>query len=159
MDEKKDQNNTETKTERALSAFKDNFIVVGRSRVKSWHAWLAIGVTAGIFAGVLLVANQSGEFEASKAAGNVYYVSPSGSDSSSGTSASPWGTFSFAIPKLSPGDTLLLKNGTYNNSNSGFLNISCGSNAQNGIASAPITIKSENERMAWIKGDGLGNRN
>ena len=44
----------------------------------------------------------------------TYYLSPVGSDSQSGTSSStPWKTFHFAIPKLHPGDTLLLLDGKY----------------------------------------------
>ncbi|MBI2557718.1 DUF1565 domain-containing protein [Candidatus Woesearchaeota archaeon] len=46
--------------------------------------------------------------------GNTYYISPTGSDSNPGTSASPWKTFAFTIPKLKAGDTLILKDGTYN---------------------------------------------
>gem|GEM_PF-3274708 len=44
----------------------------------------------------------------------TYYVSPSGNNSNSGTSGSPWGTISHAVTQLLPGDTLLLKSGTYN---------------------------------------------
>ena len=43
-----------------------------------------------------------------------YYISPTGSDSNTGTIGSPWKTFSFAVPKLKPGDTLILRDGTYN---------------------------------------------
>ena len=86
----------------------------------------------------------------------TYYISPTGSDSNSGTSSSsPWKTFNFAIPKLRPGDTLLLRNGTYSGSNTGILTINCGSNANNGTQSQPITIKAENERQAHIVANGL----
>ena len=78
-----------------------------------------------------------------------YYISPTGSDSNSGAATSPWKTFAFAIPRLSPGDTLILKDGVYSASNSGYPHIS-----KNGTASQPITIKAENERQAFIDGDG-----
>ena len=83
-----------------------------------------------------------------------FYVSPSGSDANSGTSAaSPWRTFAHAIAKLAPGDTLNLENGTYNSSNSGFPQVDCSSGASNGTSSAPITIQAQNERQAHIQND------
>jgi len=50
-----------------LSTLSREFVVVGKTRVRSWHAWLAIGVVVGIFTGVLYVANRSGEVEKSSA--------------------------------------------------------------------------------------------
>src|SRR5262249_33844082 len=84
----------------------------------------------------------------------TYYLSPSGADSQPGTSASPWKTFAFATSKLQSGDTLIVRDGTYNGSNSGYLNVSCGTNAQNGTTTQPITVKAENERKAFLQGDG-----
>ncbi|HWP93735.1 MAG TPA: DNRLRE domain-containing protein [Thermodesulfobacteriota bacterium] len=87
--------------------------------------------------------------------GPVFYISPNGSDSNSGTSASsPFKTFSFAISQLLPGDTLILLDGTYDGSNSGYLNINCTTNAKNGTATKPITVKAQNERKAFLDGDG-----
>ena len=94
---------------------------------------------------------------ASEAHSNTYYLSPSGSDSKAGTSAAPWKTFSFAIPKLKAGDTLILKDGTYTRSNSGLPKINGGTNANNGTKNNPITLKAQNERKALIAGDGLSN--
>ncbi|MCJ7739934.1 hypothetical protein MUP32_01275 [Candidatus Microgenomates bacterium] len=42
-----------------------------------------------------------------------YYVSPSGSDSNNGTSASPWKSIKTSIGKLQSNDILILKDGTY----------------------------------------------
>jgi len=85
----------------------------------------------------------------------TYYLSPTGSDSNSGTSAAlPWKTFAFAIPKLQPGDTLTLLNGTYNVSNSGFPSIDCTRGASNGTASQPITVQALNERQAFLQSNG-----
>ncbi len=55
--------NANHRVESALESLKKDFIVVGKTRVRSWHAWLAIGLAAG----VLFVANRSGEFEAGSA--------------------------------------------------------------------------------------------
>jgi hypothetical protein len=85
----------------------------------------------------------------------TYYLSPTGSNTNAGTSASaPWRTFAYALPKLSPGDTLVLRNGTYTSANSGYPRINCGTNAKNGTASAPITLRAESERQAHLKGTG-----
>lgn len=62
----------------------------------------------------------------------TYYVSPSGSNSNNGRSkSSPWKTISYAQSKLTPGDTLYLRGGTYNEQ----VEITC-----TGTASAGITI-------------------
>lgn len=85
----------------------------------------------------------------------TYYLSPTGANSNSGISTtSPWKTFSFAIPKLRPGDALVLRNGVYDNTNSGYPSINCGNNAINGTSENPITIRAENERQAYIDNDG-----
>jgi len=49
------------------------------------------------------------------AAGNTYYVSPTGSDSNNGSIGSPWKTILFAGRQLHAGDTLYLRGGTYTN--------------------------------------------
>ena len=46
-------------------------------------------------------------------AGNVYYVSPSGSDSNSGTIDAPLATLNAAQTRLSAGDTVYFRGGTY----------------------------------------------
>ena len=43
----------------------------------------------------------------------TYYVSPSGSDANSGTLGQPFQTLQAAVTHLSPGDTLLIRQGTY----------------------------------------------
>jgi hypothetical protein len=88
------------------------------------------------------------------AAGSIYYLSAAGADSNVGSPSSPWKTFNYAIPKLKPGDSLVIKDGIYDASNSGYPTIDCGSNASNGTASQPITVKAENERRALIATDG-----
>lgn len=87
----------------------------------------------------------------------TYYVSPSGSDSASGTApTSAWKTFPKAVSALRPGDTLILLDGTYTAANcggscaQGFLNL----RDKAGTAQAPITIKADHERQAYIAEDG-----
>lgn len=43
-----------------------------------------------------------------------YYISPTGSDSNSGSISSPWANWKHACQYLSPGDTLYARGGTYN---------------------------------------------
>jgi len=73
-----------------------------------------------------------------------YHVSPDGSDSNSGTLNSPWKTVAYALTKLSPGDTLYLRGGTYYQSGI--------STSLQGTASAPITIASYPGERAVIDG-------
>jgi Right handed beta helix region len=92
---------------------------------------------------------------AAPASAATYYLSPTGSNTNAGTSPSaPWKTFAHAIPKLKPGDTLVLRPGTYTSSNSGYPHITCGSNASNGTAAQPITLKAASERQAFLSGNG-----
>ncbi len=47
------------------------------------------------------------------ATGTRHYVAPSGSDSAAGTLASPWRTVGRGLAALYPGDTLIIRGGTY----------------------------------------------
>ena len=52
----------------------------------------------------------------------TYYISPSGTDSSNaGSSSNPWRTFPYAFGRLSSGDTLKMKNGTWRGGSSAKL--------------------------------------
>ncbi len=84
----------------------------------------------------------------------VYYVSPTGSDANAGTRALPWLTLPTAVARLKPGDTLVLLDGRYRQSNTLLLDIRCGVNAMSGTATLPITIKADHERMPFLKSDG-----
>lgn len=46
--------------------------------------------------------------------GNVYYVATNGSDSNNGSIGSPWATVQYAGRTARPGDTVLVRGGTYN---------------------------------------------
>lgn len=85
----------------------------------------------------------------------IYYLSPTGNDANAGTAGTiAWRTFAHAIPLLHPGDTLLLRDGTYTAAATGYPNITCGTNALAGSSGSPITLKAENERKAFLQGDG-----
>jgi hypothetical protein len=99
-----------------------------------------------LFATIALIPKQ--------AAGATYYISPSGSDSSSGSTSSPWRTFGSALPRLRAGDSLLLKDGTYTLFTTGMITINCAIHA-NGTPSNPITVRAENERRAFLSSNGL----
>jgi len=53
--------------ESALRSLNREFVVVGKTRVHSWTAWLLIGLAAGALGMILFIANRSGEFEPSSA--------------------------------------------------------------------------------------------
>ena len=93
--------------------------------------------------------------------GNTYYISPTGSDSASGTTmGTAWKTFGKvfnANPVLKPGDSLVLLDGTYTRTTTGLPVVNCGSNAVDGTQAKPIKIRAANERRAWLKSDGLAN--
>ncbi|UII27141.1 T9SS type A sorting domain-containing protein [Fulvivirga maritima] len=64
-----------------------------------------------------------------------YYVSPSGSDSNSGTQGSPFATLTHAISVVSAGDYIYMRGGTYYYSSSIVIDRS-----KNGSSSAPIRV-------------------
>ncbi len=43
----------------------------------------------------------------------TFVVDPAGNDSAAGSESAPWKTLRASIPKLKPGDVLLVRNGTY----------------------------------------------
>jgi hypothetical protein len=92
---------------------------------------------------------------------STYYFSPSGSDTNAGTTeASPWLTFGKlfnATRVIKPGDTVILLDGTYTKSTTGFPQINCSTNANSGSTASPITLRAKNERQAFLKSDGSAN--
>ena len=69
--------------------------------------------------------------------GQVYYVSPGGSDSNAGTASAPWHSIRAAAQRLRAGETAILMNGTYEEGEVLFAN--------SGTADKPITIKAQNK--------------
>ncbi|MBB6734025.1 DUF4082 domain-containing protein [Cohnella zeiphila] len=82
------------------------------------------------------------------ASGSIYYVSTTGNDSNPGSSVSPFLTVAHAVSVVGPGDTIIVKSGTYHESvNLGSLS---------GTATDYITIKSEVPGGAYIDTTSLG---
>jgi len=78
----------------------------------------------------------------------TYYVSTTGSDSDAGTSLKPFRTIQKAANLTNPGDTVIVKNGTYTTTTSDrVLNIK-----RPGTSSAYITFKAENTGGAILDG-------
>jgi parallel beta-helix repeat protein len=75
--------------------------------------------------------------------GTTYVVDPSGNDSNPGTAASPVKTISRAAQLAMPGDTVLIKPGTYHES----VNLS-----RSGTADRPITFRAETPGTVVIDG-------
>ena len=93
--------------------------------------------------GVLLLTCVVGVASAQAA---TYYIAPDGNDGAAGTStATAWRTFARAWQTLRAGDTLLLLDGTYNQSIAPTVN---------GTSGAPITVKALNDGKATIDGQG-----
>lgn len=69
----------------------------------------------------------------------TYYVATNGNNSSAGSSTVPFQTIQKGLSVLAPGDTLVIRDGTYSGSSNSFTNFPNGSSGQY------ITIMAENE--------------
>lgn len=79
--------------------------------------------------------------------GRTFFISPSGNDAYPGNSAAqPWLTFSKAWSQLQPGDTLVVRDGIYKQDLSP-------PPLKSGKEMAPITVRAENDGMAFIDGE------
>src|SRR5262245_8965211 len=86
--------------------------------------------------------------------GTVRFISPSGDDVNPGTREKPVKTFAGILPKLGPGDALVLLDGEYKRETTGLLKIVCGNEIRSGTPEARIFLRADNERRAWIHSDG-----
>lgn len=80
----------------------------------------------------------------------TYYIDDAGSNAMAGTStAAPWLTWAHAFSRSTCGDTLIVMDGTYTRSRNGAISLSkvCS-------AGAVYTVIAQNERRAFISGDG-----
>jgi hypothetical protein len=75
--------------------------------------------------------------------GTTFYISPTGSDTNSGTQSSPWKTIQKAANTLKSGETALLLDGTYEEAGIEF-------KTNSGLKEAPITIKAQNKHKAIL---------
>jgi hypothetical protein len=88
-------------------------------------------------------------FAAGQAIAATYYVSPTGSDSSSGTSSAPFRTIQKAANIVNAGDTVIVKNGTYTDTNSDKMVVYLN---RGGTSGHPVTFRSENKWGAIVDG-------
>ncbi len=82
---------------------------------------------------------------------STYYVSPTGSDSGSGSLGTPWRSIGLSCKKLSPNDTLIVADGTYTGVNN-MISYHNGNCPPNGTGGNYTTIKSSNPFMVVIDG-------
>jgi len=109
-----------------------------------------------LLAALGLVASCDGASEISIGASiaATFYLGPAGSDDNPGTQALPWRAFAKALPRLLPGRTLVLLDGTYAPADAGRLEVRCGNNANSGTATLPVTLRAQHQRAAFLRGDG-----
>jgi Protein of unknown function (DUF1565) len=91
--------------------------------------------------------------------GYTYYVSPNGSDSQIGSETYPWATITHASSVVSPGDTVVVEDGTYNISAGGSVGGSPGGDwaiGSNGASGHPITYIAQHKWQAKLVGHGTG---
>lgn len=97
-------------------------------------------------------------FGTEEASAATYYISPSGSDSASGTtSGTPWKTFSKAFSTMAAGDELILLDGTYSEAaGTGYISYLGTNSAQvpSGTSSSNMTyVHAQNPGSVRITGD------
>ncbi len=98
--------------------------------------------TLNLIVAVLLLAPT-----ASRAA--TYYVAPTGSDSASGTAASPFKSIQKAVDVVNPGDVVIVKDGIYTSTRYPDRVIQFN---RGGTAAATVTVKAENQYGAILDG-------
>lgn len=81
-------------------------------------------------------------FAPTAASAATYYVGPAGNNANPGTLSQPWRTIAKAAATLVAGDTAILLNGTYTESEIRF--------HTNGTTSNPITIRAQNKWLAIL---------
>lgn len=110
-------------------------------------------ITVGILVGLFVL---SGALQPAHAQSCTYYVSPTGSDSNSGTLAAPWQTVQKAFNTATAGQTVCFRGGTYprntNNPCPSFSQAYSQCETHSGTASNPITFTNYANEVALIQG-------
>lgn len=83
----------------------------------------------------------------------TYYVSPSGSNTSSGSLSAPFQTVSRAVSAVSPGDTIILQDGTYGSEGSTGYPVNL---QKAGSSTAWFTIQAQNKGKAILDCQNTG---
>jgi hypothetical protein len=89
-------------------------------------------------------------FSAAEVIGATYYVSPKGSDSNRGTKSAPFRNIQKAASVVNPGDTVIVRDGTYRDHNSDNWVVRI---KRSGKSGNPITFRAENQHKAVIDGN------
>jgi len=84
---------------------------------------------------------------------STYYVSPTGSDSNSGSENAPFQTIQKAANIVNPGDTVIVKNGTYTDTDGNDIIVNL---TRGGTSSAWVSFKSQNQWGAILDGQNNG---
>lgn len=101
-----------------------------------WHHHSRRSIFFGGFVALILIGISAFAFGMKQrifASGTSYYVSPTGSDSASGTEQEPWKKINKCITALSAGDTCVARGGTYTD----VVDVS----GKSGSSGAPITLR------------------
>ena len=101
--------------------------------MKSWYSLLLI------FTALVCLSQQ--------AVANTYYVAINGNNNNPGTANAPWRTLQYAVDAIAPGDTILVKAGTYVGCRIG----------KSGQAGAPKTLKADAGAAVLINAPGPSN--
>ncbi len=84
--------------------------------------------------------------------GVCYYVSPTGSDSNSGTSAAPFRTIQRAADVVNPGDAVIVGDGIYSNSATSAVGRALISVTRGGASGSPVKFQAQNSHGAILDG-------
>ncbi|MFO0697780.1 MAG: right-handed parallel beta-helix repeat-containing protein [Nitrospira sp.] len=98
-------------------------------------------------------------FCAAKAESSSYYVATTGNDSNPGTKGSPFFTIQKCVDVVIAGDTCLVGDGTYTDTDGNGIVVYIRKSHADGTAVNPITIKSVNPFMARIELPGVDAQN
>jgi hypothetical protein len=109
--------------------------------------------SAAIVLNIILLTKPLGQVSlfVEPASENVYYVSPSGNDSSPGTESQPWRTIQKACNTLMPGNTVYVKAGQYNEK----ITVAISGTASGGY----IVIRNYENDKVVIDGTGISGEN
>lgn len=120
-------------SKKGYSSFK-RFLKPYRKQIYSLFATLGVFSSLVLMLYVVNIRKQTAAPENTMAYGNTYYVATTGSDSNNGSSSYPFRTIQKAAYTAASGDTIIVRNGIYNERVVIYMS---------GSSNAPITIKAD----------------
>jgi hypothetical protein len=127
------------------------------SRFLTRPSYLQLTLLAGVVLGTTLSPLAVSRAEAQSS--STYYVSPNGSDANTGSQAYPWATITHASSVVSPGNTVVVEDGTYNIAPGGSVNGTLAGDwaiGSSGTSGSPITYVAQHKWQAKLVGHGIG---